>query len=113
MAQAFHYARNPGSTRAFSVSSTLHGDTHHVMVDGELDMATEPQLATCLDALDGQIVLECDELRFIDSRGISLLVKTHQRLEANGGRLVISGLVPNCRRPIELMHLESVLHLAN
>jgi anti-anti-sigma factor len=84
-----------------------------VQIGGELDMSTETTLADCLGQLDGQVHLDCRELTFIDSRGISLLVRTHSRLDAEGGKLVILKLSPTCRRPIELMHLEELLHLVD
>jgi len=93
------------------VSSEDDGDTHVVTVEGELDMATVPELEKLLKTLDGTVRLDCAGVSFIDSRGLSLFVDTHRRLNERGGRLVIANLAPNCRRVIELMKLDELLKL--
>ena len=85
--------------------------THVLTVDGELDMATVPELEARLKPLEGEVRLECAGLSFIDSRGLSLFVDTHRRLAERGGRLVLAHLAPNCRRVIELMKLDQLLEL--
>jgi anti-sigma B factor antagonist len=54
-------------------------------VAGELDLASAPALEDELDkALNGgtsQIVVDLRELEFIDSTGLSVLVKAHQRAQ--------------------------------
>ena len=54
-------------------------------VAGELDLASAPALEDELDkALDGgagRIVVDLRELEFIDSTGLSVLVKAHQRAQ--------------------------------
>ena len=100
------------SVAPFSVSRDESGDRQVLVVEGELDMATAPVLERYLKPLEGEVVLECAQLTFIDSRGLSLFVETHQRLCERGGRLVLAHLTPSCRRLIELMNLEKVFVLA-
>jgi stage II sporulation protein AA (anti-sigma F factor antagonist) len=99
-----------GGVKPFNVSIDDH-DVQVLVVEGELDMATAPVLDRYLSALDGEVRLECEGLTFIDSRGLSLFVDTHQRLSDTGGRLVLANLAPNCRRLIELMKLDELLVL--
>ena len=94
-----------------SINAEDEGTVRVVRIDGELDMATVPELESTLNALDGEVRLDCAGLSFIDSRGLSLFVDTHRRLEETGGRLVLMNLAPNCRRVIELMKLDDVLNL--
>jgi len=96
-----------------NVSAENTGKAHVVAVEGELDMATVPELEPYLKALDGEVRLECSGLSFIDSRGFSLFVETHRRLTERGGRLVLAHLPANCRRVIELMKLDDLLVLEN
>jgi len=98
--------------KPFDAVSQKDGDGHVVSVTGELDMATAPALESCLKPLDGAVTLDCSGLTFMDSRGISLLVQTHLRLEEGGGRLTIAALPSSCRRVLEVMNLDEVLHLA-
>ena len=64
-----------------------------VVVRGEVDMATAPQLRdTLLGLVDGgatHIALDCRGLDFLDSSGIGVLLWAHHRLEAAGGHLVV------------------------
>ena|SRR5687767_12089255 len=94
-----------------TVTAEDTGTAHVVVVAGELDMATVPELAPILKPLNGEVRLECTDLSFIDSRGISLFVDTHRRLAERGGRLVLVNLAPNCRRVIEIMKLDDLLML--
>ena len=94
-----------------NVNPDHDGGVQVVTIQGELDMATVPELESVLKTLDGEVRLECAALSFIDSRGLSLFVDTHRRLEESGGRLVLANLAPNCRRVIELMKLDDVLIL--
>jgi anti-sigma B factor antagonist len=92
--------------------SAENGDKGHVVVvEGELDMATAPELESYLKPLEGDVRVDCTGLDFLDSRGISLFVDTHRRLAESGGRLVLANLTPNCRRVIEIMKLDDVLEL--
>jgi anti-sigma B factor antagonist len=62
-----------------------------VMLTGELDMATAPDLADVLDSLlaaePGDIVVDLAELSFIDSSGLAVLVTTQTTLHEQGRRL--------------------------
>jgi anti-sigma B factor antagonist len=73
---------------------------------GELDVVTAPELEPVLsDVLEqphARVMLDLNGLRFVDSAGVSVLIKAKQRAEANGRMLVL-------RRPTE--QLERVFAL--
>jgi anti-sigma B factor antagonist len=62
-----------------------------LVLSGELDMATAPQLLAALERLTtegvSRIVLELSGLQFCDSSGLSVFVQAHQALQAEGGAL--------------------------
>ncbi len=64
-----------------------------VGVEGELDLATAPQLRDCLVAMaeegQTQVVLDLTRLSFIDSTGLSVLVMALNRARADGGSVLI------------------------
>jgi|1185.fasta_scaffold604036_1 anti-sigma B factor antagonist len=72
---------------------------------GEIDMATAPRLSACLSSLTGRVVVQLDEVTFLDSSGISVLVGAHHRLESDHGELVIRRPNPIVRRTLELTGL--------
>jgi anti-sigma B factor antagonist len=78
---------------------------------GELDVISAPDLAEQLDALAAdacpRVLVELSRLSFVDSAGVSVLVKARHEAEANGRRLIL-------RNPTEQVHqVFSVLGLAD
>jgi anti-anti-sigma factor len=64
----------------------------HVMVSGELDLATVPVLEADLRAAEAQaafIVLDLRRLEFIDVRGARLVLDTDRRMCEKDGRLIV------------------------
>jgi anti-sigma B factor antagonist len=61
----------------------------HGRIDGEIDMATAPVLARALERCDGDVVIDCSSLRFIDAAGIRVLVAAANRLEARDRGLLL------------------------
>lgn len=76
-----------------------------VVVRGEIDMATAPQLRDLLNRLVNDstesIVLECEHLDFLDSSGIGVLVATTKGL-ADGRTITIDAPQPHVRKVLEL-----------
>jgi anti-sigma B factor antagonist len=66
-------------------------DSQLVLV-GEIDAHTAPDLAEHLDPLpgdDGDVVVDVGGIDFIDSSGLRLIVEAHQRAEGADRRLVM------------------------
>jgi anti-sigma B factor antagonist len=81
------------------------GSSDAVVVRGEIDMATAPQLRDFLDQLvdagSRRIVLDCRELEFLDSSGIGVLVATRNRM-GDGGEIVIDSPTPHVLKVLEI-----------
>jgi anti-sigma B factor antagonist len=62
-----------------------------VTVSGELDVASSPELERELALLDGEeiVVIELGQITFIDSTGLGVLVRAHQRALERGHRLAL------------------------
>ena len=73
---------------------------------GELDVVSAPKLKRTLDEVleqpHARVMLDLNGLRFVDSAGVSVLIRAKQRAQANGRTLVL-------RRPTE--QLERVFAL--
>jgi anti-sigma B factor antagonist len=84
------------------------GDARGVVLvlSGELDMASAPDLASTLDEVlaepHARVMLDLNGLSFVDSAGVSVLIKAKQTAKAGGHTLVL-------RRPTE--QLERVFAL--
>ena len=79
------------------------GDT--VIVRGEIDMATAPELRDLLNELvDGgstRILLDCRGLDFLDSSGIGVLVAIRKRLGEDGA-LTLEAPPAHVRKVLDL-----------
>jgi anti-anti-sigma factor len=87
---------------------------HAVLVmDGELDLATAPQLtSTAMAVLDSgadDVIVDARQLTFCDSSGLTAFVRIANRLEPSAGRLAIVGPQAIVRRVLEISGLVETL----
>ncbi|GEK00351.1 STAS domain-containing protein [Streptomyces sp. ATE26] len=88
-----------------TVIARRHPEHTVITVAGELDLETCPVLAQAAFAepLGGMTLhLELSGVSFMDSSGLNLLLQLHQRLDGEGGRLLVSGLQD---QPARVLHL--------
>jgi anti-anti-sigma factor len=74
-------------------------------VAGELDLATGDALAARLgerDAVDGDLVIDLSQLRFIDASGLRALVTAHRIAEQRGRRFSVARTSPSLDRLLAL-----------
>ncbi|MEU7321148.1 STAS domain-containing protein [Streptomyces griseoviridis] len=82
---------------------------------GELDHHSAVQLAEAADAalagprLQPLLVIDCADLDFCDSTGISTLVTIHQRLSARGGVLRLAAVPGSVARVFGLTGLDQAI----
>ena len=100
---------------SFSVQVVVVDDGADVVVGGELDLATAPDLAdaltTVLRALDpaSRVAVDLGGTTFVDSSGLAVLVAAHRAATARGQRVVLSGAQPQVRRVLEVTGVSQVL----
>ncbi|WP_433346844.1 STAS domain-containing protein [Micromonospora sp. CA-111912] len=85
-------------------------------VTGEVDLATSGELSAALaGVLDGPPLsaLEVDfgGVRFLDSSGILVLLRTHARAAEQGCRLTVADVQPAVRRVLEITGVLATLGL--
>lgn len=95
----------------FDVVVSEEGDGWTMRVSGEIDLLTAPQLSEHLGRLNGRVTVDFADVTFIDSSGLSVLVREHQRLDGSDGRLTLRGLNPTTLGPFEITGLDSALHI--
>jgi len=93
----------------FRLEVTTKGGAAVIRVSGELDLATSPALEQELERLAGEdaplIVVDLAELEFMDSTGLSVLVRAHQRAEESGQRF---GVINSSQQVQRLLTLTGV-----
>jgi len=85
-----------------------------VQVEGEVDMATAPQLRdTLLAAIanDGAhaVVADLSAVSFIDSSGLHVIMSAHNAARDAGSEFIVRAPSPNVVRVIELVGLDEWL----
>jgi anti-anti-sigma factor len=95
--------------RPLTIEAAQGRTASRLILAGDLDMATAPLLDRAVDVLvrQGKTKLEIDfaEVRFIDSKGLAILVSASRKLGSDGPSLVLSGLTPSLMRIFEVTGL--------
>jgi anti-anti-sigma factor len=102
----------------FELLSERDAGGERITVRGEMDFSVigdvdrEMRRAEATDA--ARIVLELDELEFMDASGVRLLLSASERSQGNGGRLRITrAQSPQVQRVLELTGVGEVLPFAD
>jgi anti-anti-sigma factor len=65
----------------------VRGEDGRVAFTGRLDAAQSPKAQAFLDALADPGAIDLSGLEYISSAGLGVLLRTHKRLMASGGKL--------------------------
>lgn len=95
------------------VSADRTGDTARFVLKGEIDLHSSPDLRTdILAALtDGDVkslVLNLDDVPYVDSSAIAVMVEAMQRLRKAGGRVVLQHPSPRVLGLLQIARLDSI-----
>jgi anti-sigma B factor antagonist len=93
------------------LSLVVERDERRVLVRlrGELDIATAPRLVDVLDGADREVVIDLEELAFLDAHGLDALAHGSAHAELQGDRLVVVNANPLARRMFEITGLDHLL----
>jgi anti-anti-sigma factor len=95
----------------FGIDSHLMGGRAVVQLRGELDVATEAQLASELDRVIARnpdvVVVDLRDLTFMDCRGMRSLVMARRRCEREGRKLLLVRGTPIVHRVLSLCGVET------
>jgi anti-sigma B factor antagonist len=99
----------------FAITTSQEDGAALVTVHGEVDLYTGPLLWERVSALiaDGwtRVVLDLEEMDFIDSTGLSVLVMGMRRLQELGGELVLRSPCHMASKLFELTGLAQLLEI--
>jgi anti-sigma B factor antagonist len=101
----------------FEVSAERFGPHALVAVQGELDIATLPELERAVTRMRAQglerLVIDLRGVEFLDSMSIELLLRLHGELTGTGAELVVVRGPRAVNRIFDLMELDRVLTLVD
>jgi anti-sigma B factor antagonist len=93
---------------SFEVFDAEDGDPIIVTLSGELDIAVAPKLREALAEIteeDRDVLVDLEDLTFLDSTGISVLVLACKRIRSQGGAFSLAGMSDRVRRVLEVTSL--------
>jgi anti-sigma B factor antagonist len=98
-----------GNPLECEVGTVRSGEPLVVIVRGEVDLATSPQLESSVqDAFAGapsSVILDLEGLAFIDSSGLRVLVSLSEEARSRGATLVLRNVPRHAQRVLELTGL--------
>jgi anti-anti-sigma factor len=101
----------------FRVDVRNEGRAAIVIVRGELDLATSPELEQQLERVwesgNEHLVIDLRQLEFMDSTGLSIIVKAHQRLSEEGRQLSLVRGSQQVQRLLDLTGVSERLQLVD
>jgi anti-anti-sigma factor len=103
------------SQAQLEMSTDTAGDSVHVILRGELDLASAEQADETLQAAEAQgamLVLDLSQLTFMDSTGLRLILRAVRRCRENGRRLKLISAPPPVQRVFTLTGMEARLPFA-
>lgn len=94
-----------------SVEVSKRGGTHVVVLSGEVDLQTSPEVRTAiLEALGkgAPVVVDMSGIAYIDSSGVASLVEGYQVARKQGLAFILAGVSPAAMRVLHLARLDKV-----
>jgi anti-sigma B factor antagonist len=81
-----------------------------VHVDGELDLATAPELEKLLAGMDlgERLVIDLSPCTFLDSSAVRVLITTIKDAEKHGGEVTLVAPDPGVARVLEISSVDSM-----
>ena len=97
----------------FSIATRAGRDgTIVVAVTGELDLYRAPTLTEALDAASGTVVVvDLQDVTFLDSTTLGVLIKQHRRLREAGAELIVLAGERTPTTPFEVTGVDQLLTL--
>lgn len=92
--------------------------TLHLFIEGELDMKNADDLKHVIDMeIDKKgirtIILHMQDLKFIDSSGLGVILGRYKKLLPLGGKIKITNVPPHLYRIMELSGLPKIIEFFN
>ena len=97
------------------ITTRDEGDTKVVMLNGKLDTNTTPsaesEINALLDAGASKLLINFEQLSYISSSGLRLLLATAKRMKGSGGDLKVCALNEMATEVFEVSGFSSILNV--
>ncbi|MCY0877639.1 MAG: anti-sigma factor antagonist [Firmicutes bacterium] len=101
-----------------TIIHSVHRQSVHVRIKGDLDLKTADALRESLDQLidryrDKDLVLDLEDVAFMDSSGLGVILGRYRRLAQQGRRLRLEGVRPAVKVVLELAGIDSIMSISD
>lgn len=90
-------------------------NTWEIYLKGEIDIYNAPQLKEKLHEIitkqSGDIVMDCKDLKYIDSTGLGVLISVLKRVKEYDGNIVIKNLKPYIHKIFIITGLDKIFSI--
>jgi anti-sigma B factor antagonist len=96
---------------ALTIKRTAGARSVTLQLQGDLDLATAPELSAALDSIPasyGRLVLDLSKLGFIDSTGVRALVRGKQELTDHGVKVDLFDVPRQAAKVLQLLGLDGL-----
>ena len=82
-----------------------------VSVEGRVDTITAQDLEKQIDSIwyDKVVVFDCEKLEYVSSSGLRVILSTHKKLTAKGGKFILRNLTSEVRSVMDLTGFSRIL----
>ena len=84
-------------------------------LSGEIDIYSAPKFRSAvmhiLDEDELHLIIDMQNVRYMDSSGFAILVTAIKRLSPNGGTMSLVGCTSTINRMLHVIHLDSIISL--
>ncbi|WP_428940528.1 STAS domain-containing protein [Fontivita pretiosa] len=99
-------------------AARVEGDVVVATVRGEIDLHNSPELRSALLEIllrqqPRKIILNLQQVPYMDSSAIAVLVEVLQKLRRAGGKMCLTNLQPRVKGLLEIARLDTIFILAN
>ena len=98
---------------AMEIEERTEGSAVVVSLSGRLDGVSGPDLEARIDAVvergDVRVVLNCDQMDYVSSAGLRVLLIGARKCQQGGGKMAIAALKPECRSVMEMSGFLSII----
>lgn len=82
-----------------------------VRLEGRLDAAQAPRAQAILDTIQGSCVVECEELEYISSAGLGVLLSAYKRLSTGGHSIKLVGMRKLVRDVFRYSRMDTIFQI--
>jgi anti-anti-sigma factor len=82
-----------------------------VSVEGRVDTITAPDLEKQIDSIwdDKVVIFDGEKLEYVSSSGLRVILSTHKKLTAKGGKFILRNLTSEVRSVMDLTGFSRIL----